>query len=118
MAKHTKRQAKHRNRAEEVARRENRFKLRLSGKQKKIIAIVLAVILVLGIFYGRTIIRLKLENHQLTQQQEELEAEKSRLTKELKNIHSKDYIQEQAREKLLLLNRDEILFKFKDKKND
>ena len=90
---------------------------RLSGKTKRTIAIVLAVILLFGLTYGRNIIRLKTENRELKQQQEELQAEKNAKTKELKNAHSRDYIEEQARKQLRLLNKDEILFIFDDDKD-
>lgn len=88
--------------------------IRLNAKQKRIAALLAVFILVIGVTYGRKIIRLKAENRALKQQQQELKEEQSRLTKELKNINSKDYIQEQARKKLRLLNKDEIMFIFKD----
>ena len=86
----------------------------LSSKQKKVIAAIVAVFIFLGVTYGRTILKLQLENRELKQQQEELQKEKSKLTKELKNVNSKDYIQEQARKHLGLLSQDEIMFIFQD----
>ena len=108
---------KHSNRENEGGSR-RRFSFQLSKGQKRKIALVAAVVLLLGASCMRSIIELKAENRELQQQQQELEQEKSRLTKELKNINSKDYIQEQAREKLRLLNKDEILFIFKDEGDD
>ena len=95
-------------------REKKKRRIKLSSRQKKIIAAVLAVVIFLGVAYGGKIIKLKAENRELKQQQQELTSEKSKLTKELKNIHSKEYIQEQARKQLRLLNKDEILFIFKD----
>ena len=91
--------------------------IRLNAKQKRIAALLAVFILVIGLTYGRKIIRLQAENRALKQQQQELKEEQSRLTKELKNINSKDYIQEQARKKLRLLNKDEIMFIFKEEED-
>lgn len=92
--------------------KKERRKINLTVKQKRL-AVIVAVVLVIGmIAYGGQIIKLRAENRELKAQQEELEKEKAALTKELKNIHSKDYIQDQARKQLRLLNKDEILFIF------
>lgn len=89
-----------------------KFRLNLNKKQKRIALIVAVIIIVLSVGYGGQIIKLRAENRELRKQQEELQKQRSALTKELKNIHSKDYIQEQARKQLRLLNKDEILFIF------
>ena len=112
-----KKQGKHGRKADEKDRK-RRFTLSLNKKQKQLAAIIAVVVVMFGATYGHKIVTLKAENRALLQQQAELEEEKSRLTKELKNINSKDYIQEQAREKLRLLNKDEILFIFKDESDD
>lgn len=100
------------------AKTEPRKKLKLSQKQKRILAIVVAVVLLFGIGYGRTIFKLQAENRNLKKQQKELTAEKKDLTKELKSIHSKDYIKDQARKQLRLLDKDEKLFIFKGEDDD
>ena len=100
------------------AKIEPRKKIKLTQKQKRVIAIVVAVVFLLGIGYGRTIFKLQAENRKLEKQQKELTAEKKDLTKELKNIHSKDYIKDQARKQLRLLDKDEKLFIFKGEDDD
>lgn len=99
-------------------KREKRKKINLTLKQKRILACVVAALLIIGFSCGRTIIKLQAENHSLKKQQQELQKEQSKLSKELKNIHSKDYIQDQARKQLRLLNRDEKLFIFKGEDDD
>lgn len=100
------------------AKNEQKKKKTLTNKQKRLFAAVFVILLVLGIGYGRTIIKLQAENRNLKKEQAELTSEETDLTKELKNIHSKDYIQDQARKRLRLLNQDEKLFIFKDKDDD
>ncbi len=87
---------------------------RLTAKQKKILAAVLAVFILLFVVYGRPIIKLRMERTELEKQNKELTEERSAKAKELKNVHSKDYIQEQARKQLRLLNKDEKLFIFEE----
>lgn len=101
-------------------REEVRKKRTSSGmtKGKLITLLVVCVVIAFSASYGTKIYRLKAENRALQEQHEQLEKEKSRLTKELKNINSRDYIEEQARKKLRLLNKDEIMFIFKDEKDD
>lgn len=89
-----------------------------TAKQKKILAAVLAVLLVLFLVYGRPIIKLRMEKTQLEKQNQELTEERSAKAKELKNVHSKDYIQEQARKQLRLLNKDEKIFMFEEDKDE
>ena len=54
------------------------------------------------------------ENIALKKHQKELEAERDRLSKELKNSEDREYVEEKAREQLRLLNEGEILFLFDD----
>lgn len=100
------------------ATQKKRRRLKMSSSQKKTIAVVLALLIALFAFYGVPIIKLKVENAKLIKQQQELEEQKSAKTKELKNVHSKDYIQEQARKKLRLLNKDETMFIFEGDENN
>ena len=95
-----------------------RRKLKLTSRQKKILAVVLVVVIFLLVVYGRPIIKLRIENRNLQKQNEQLEKERSAKTKELKDVHSKEYIQEQARKQLRLLNKDEKLFIFDDGEGD
>lgn len=92
--------------------------IKLTVRQKKILAIVVAILLVFILVYARPIIKLRAENRALKQQNEELQEERNATAKELKNVHSKDYIQEQARRQLRLLDKDEKMFIFDDGKDD
>lgn len=99
--------------------REDKKKASISmNKKKQILLAALAVIIIFTASFGVKIAQLKKENRELKQQEAELVKEKSKLTKELKNINNKDYIEEQARKKLRLLNRDEIMFIFKDEDDE
>ena len=108
-----KKQTRNRFKAEEKKKR-----IRLTAKQKKILAAVLAVLLLLFVVYGRPILKLRMERAELEKQNAELLEEKSATSKELKNVHSKDYIQEQARKQLRLMNKDEKLFMFEEDKDE
>ena len=92
--------------------------IKLTVRQKKILAIVVAILLVFILVYARPIIKLRVENRALKQQNEELQEERNATAKELKNVHRKDYIQEQARRQLRLLDKDEKMFIFDDGKDD
>lgn len=92
---------------------------KLNAKQKRIAVIVVLLFLAFMLIYGRTIIKLQIENRELRNQQEELNTERNKLSKELKNIHSEDYIKDQARKKLRLMEQDEKIFFFKgDNENE
>ncbi|MBQ0040466.1 MAG: septum formation initiator family protein [Clostridiales bacterium] len=100
------------------SREKKKFRINLSSKRQRIIAAVLAVLLLLLVVYGRPIIKLRMENKQLQEQNEELTKEKNAKAKELKNVHSKDYIKEQARKQLRLLDKDEKIFIFEEDQDE
>lgn len=100
------------------AKKEPREKFSLKTRKNRILVIVVAVVLILGIGYGGTILKLQAENRSLKKQQKELTTQQKELTKKLKNIHSKDYIKDQARKQLRLLDKDEKLFIFKGEDDD
>lgn len=92
---------------------------RIAARKKRLR--VLAVIVVLGIILtmcGGEIIRLKAENYALRKQQSELKAERDRLAKELETVGNKEYIKDQARKQLRLLDPGEIMFVFDDGTSD
>ena len=99
-------------------KKRKKIKKQLTVRQKKILAIVVAILLVFIVVYGRPIIKLRAENRALKKQNETLQEERSATAKELKNVHSKDYIEEQARKQLRLLNKDEKIFIFDDGEKD
>lgn len=95
-----------------------KFKINLGSRKQRIIAVVLAVFLLILFVYGRPIIKLRMENSQLQAQNEELTKERNAKEKELENVHSKDYIKEQARKQLRLLDKDEKIFIFEEDQDE
>ena len=96
---------------------EQRYKSRRSKqiKRKTVILIVSVVLFaLLATMCGKDIVRLKAENIALKKQQAELEKQRDELKEELKNVNDPQYIKEQARKQLRLLNPGEILFTFDD----
>lgn len=104
--------------ASRTTKKKKKSRFKLDNKQKRILLIVLLVLVLLFFMYGRSIIKLKIENNKLQKQQEELQAEKNQKTKEYNNIHSEDYIKDQARKKLRLLEEDEKIFFFKGESDE
>lgn len=109
--------------AKKRAKRQKRLQQeQASGKRpkkrrRKMNRAVLALIVVVGIGMlasVRNIVKLKLENNQLRKQNQQLQEKRDDLKEELKNVNSKEYIEEKAREQLRLVNPDEILFVFED----
>ncbi|MBQ0005415.1 MAG: cell division protein FtsL [Clostridiales bacterium] len=78
------------------------------------IAVLVLVLVVAIIVFGRVkeMISLNVEHRRLVAQQEKLEEERDRLESKLKNVDNADYIEEQARKQLRLMNPDETLFIF------
>ena len=83
-------------------------------RRKKVLtlfAIVIAFVF-LGTMCGKDIVRLKAENRALKKQQIALEHQRDALQEELRNASNQEYIKEQAKKQLRLLNPGEILFTF------
>ena len=103
---------------EELAlRMEQRYKARTSQlrKRKTITLLVFIVAFaILATMCGKDIVRLKAENIALKKQQVALEKQRDELKEELTNVDDPEYIREQARKQLNLLNPGEILFLFDD----
>ena len=74
--------------------------------------LVIAVFSVLATMCGKDIVRLKAENRALKKQQIALEQQRVELQEELRNANNQEYIREQAKKQLNLLNPGEILFTF------
>jgi cell division protein FtsB len=96
-----------------AARRKVRDAQKRRKKRLSVVAFVLIFVLVSGLL-GRDIIRLKAENRALKKQQIALEKQRDELKEELTRVDDPDYIREQARKQLRLLNPGEILFNFDD----
>lgn len=101
---------------EELAlRMEQRIKTRVSiVRRKKAVTLIIVIVAfaLLGTMCGKDIVRLKAENIALKKQQAELEKQRDELKEELENVNEQEYIREQARKQLRLLNPGEILFTF------
>lgn len=88
------------------------------NKRRLLFAAIIFIVLFASV---KNVVRLEMEHHKLQKQNKELKATRRELQLELKNANSKEYIEEQARKQLRLVNPDEILFVFpsdKDSKDD
>ena len=101
---------------EEMRQRiEQRRRLNAAKRRRKKVLTLFAVIVAfvfLGTMCGKDIVRLKAENRALKKQQIALEQQRDELQEELKNTNNQEYIREQAKKQLRLLNPGEILFTF------
>ena len=101
---------------EEMKQRiEQRRRLNAVKRRRKKVLTLFAVIVAfvfLGTMCGKDIVRLKAENRALKKQQIALEQQRDELQEELKNANNQEYIREQAKKQLRLLNPGEILFTF------
>ena len=94
---------------------EQRRRLNAAKRRRKKVLTLFAVIVAfvfLGTMCGKDIVRLKAENRALKKQQIALEQQRDELQEELKNTNNQEYIREQAKKQLRLLNPGEILFTF------
>ena len=93
---------------------ERRRKSSISRRRRKALTrvVIVAVFAMLATMCGKDIVRLKAENRALKQQQIALEEQREELQQELKNANNQEYIREQAKKQLRLLNPGEILFTF------
>ena len=94
----------------EERRRQNTVRTR----RRKLLTLIIGVIVfaMLATMCGKDIVRLKAENRALKKQQIALEQQRDELQQELKNANDQEYIREQAKKQLRLLNPGEILFTF------
>ena len=103
---------------EEMKKRiEERRRLNSVRRRRKKVLTLFAVIIAfvfLGTMCGRDIVRLKSENRALKKQQVALEQQREELQEELRNANNQEYIREQAKKQLNLLNPGEILFTFEE----
>ena len=101
---------------EEYWKRIEERRRRNAGKRrrKKYLTLVIVIIAfaLLATMCGKDIVRLKAENRALRKQQAALEKQREELQEELKNTNNQEYIREQAKKQLKLLNPGEILFTF------
>ena len=90
-------------------RRRSRKAKQTRKKRITILLMVLAFAL-LATMCGKDIVRLKAENVALKRQQAELKKERDELKAELESTSEQEYIRDQARRQLRLLNPGELLF--------
>ena len=100
--------------AEKIEKR--RIRSRRIIKRRKLLMVSATIVLfaVLLTMCGREIVRLKAENLSLRRQHTQLLEERDRLQKELENVDNKEYIKDQARKQLRLLDPGELVFIFED----
>ena len=100
----------------ELRANERRSQLRAKQTRKKRLTVLAMIVLFafLVTMCGKDIIRLKAENRSLKKQQEALQKERDELKAELENTTEQEYIRDQARKQLRLLNPGELLFIFDD----
>ena len=91
------------------ARRRSRRAKQTRKKRITILLMVLAFAL-LATMCGKDIVRLKAENVALKRQQAQLKKERDDLKAELESTSEQEYIRDQARRQLRLLNPGELLF--------
>ena len=89
-------------------------------RRKRVLTLLVIIITftLLATMCGKDIVRLKAENRALRKQQIALEQQRDELQKELKNANNQEYIREQAKKQLRLLNPGEILFTFDEEEEE
>ena len=92
--------------------RRRRSTRRLIRKRLLTLVAVIGIFVMIATMFGKDIVRLKAENRALKKQQVALEKQRDELQEELKQTNSQEYIREQAKKQLKLLNPGEILFTF------
>lgn len=80
--------------------------------------ILIGIIVIIFGMYARNIVLLEIENKQLKDENKALTEQRDKLKIELKNVNSKEYIENRARQQLRLVNPDEILFVFPGNEED
>ena len=98
----------------EARMQKRRARVRGRKRRRKILGVILmiAIFATLATMCGKDIVKLKAENIALQKQQKELEEQRDKLREEVKNSGDREYVQDQARKQLRLLNPGELLFTF------
>ncbi len=100
--------------AARIEQRRNANRKTVVRKKRRRVVLLVLIFAVLLTTCTREIVRLKAENRALKKQHAQLEEERDRLTKELGRVGDRDYIKEQARKQLRLLDPGEKMFVFED----
>lgn len=104
--------------AARIEARRNLTRRTSSRKKRRTVVLMILIFAVLLTMCSREIVRLKAENLSLRRQHAQLEAERDRLNKELGQVTDKEYIKNQARKQLRLLDPGEKMFIFDDGKTE
>ncbi len=100
--------------AARIEQRRREMAAKISRKKKLTVVIFILIFALLATMCGKDIVRLKAENSALKKQQIALQKERDELKAELENTSEQEYIRDQARKQLRLLNPGELLFIFDD----
>ena len=95
-----------------IEARRRAISVRKRRKRVLTLFVIIITFILLATMCGKDIVRLKAENRALRKQQVALERQRDELQEELKNTNNQEYIREQAKKQLRLLNPGEILFTF------
>lgn len=100
--------------AAKIAERKRLNRIRAERRKRRRVVLMVLAFAMLLTMCSREIVRLQTENRALKRQHAQLEQERDRLTKELSNVGDKEYIKDQARKQLRLLDPGEVMFVFED----
>lgn len=102
--------------SDRIAARKRSIRRRRRRRKRVILLLTVLAMVFVVTMCGREVFILRAENRALKTEQEELIRERDSLKQELENTGDREYIKEQARKQLKLLDPGEILFIFKDDK--
>lgn len=97
-----------------VSERRKRIRKKQTRKKRLTVLVMVLSFAFLATMCGKDIVRLKAENRALRKQQAALQKERDELKAELESTSEQEYIRDQARKQLRLLNPGELLFIFED----
>jgi cell division protein FtsB len=95
-----------------VKARKAKVKRKKVAKKFLFVVMIIAAFAIVATMCGKEIIKLKAENISLQEEQKELEKERDALKQEVENSDSREFIQEQIKKQMGLLNPGELLFTF------
>ena len=97
-----------------VSERRKRIRKKQTRKKRLTVLVMVLSFAFLATMCGKDIVRLKAENRALRKQHAALQKERDELKAELESTSEQEYIRDQARKQLRLLNPGELLFIFED----
>lgn|GEM_PF-5594469 len=97
---------------ERVRARKAKVRRKKTARKYLFVVLIIAAFAVIATMCGREIVKLKSENATLQQEQKDLEKERDALNQEVEESDSREFIQEQIKKQMGLLNPGELLFTF------